>query len=280
MILKYPPTGDYSVTKTVHSDTYPAIDPSKLPPSLLSGRAVYISGASRGIGRAIATSFARGGASVIAIGARSTKPLEPVAEELKAAAKEAGRDPDGLRVILVGVDVSAPQSVAAAAELVGRALGGGGLDVVVQVAGISGEFQRKVADADPDSWWRVYETNVRGQFLVAKYFLPLLLGRGAGGLKTFVTVASVGAHLTLPGASQYQPGKLANLRLAEFVDVEYADQGVSAWCVHPGNVPTDMAAGIEADAATKEAMSKGGCIANRAVLFLPEAIVPRVPSSG
>ncbi|ROW00900.1 hypothetical protein VPNG_08269 [Cytospora leucostoma] len=248
--------GDYTVTKTVHSDTYPAIDPSKLPQSLLSGRAVYISGASRGIGKAIAISFARGGASVIAIGARSTKSLEPVAEELKAAAREAGRDADKLRVVLVGIDVSVPESVAAAAELVEREVGGGGLDIVVQVAGISGDFQKKVIDADADSWWQVYETNVRGQFLVAKYFLPLLLGRGADGLKTFVTVSSVGAHLTLPGSSQYQPGKLVNLRFAEFVDVEYADQGVCAWCVHPGNVLTDMATGIEADAATKEALSK------------------------
>ncbi|KUI53482.1 Versicolorin reductase [Cytospora mali] len=229
--------GDYTVTKAVHSDTYPAIDPSELPPSLLSGRAVYISGASRGIGKAIAISFARGGASAIAIGARTIESLEPVVQELKAAAGEAGRDADALRVLCVPVDISVPDSVAAAARLVGEEVGG--LDVVVQNAGILGEAG-SIVDADPEKWWRVYEVNVRGQFLVAKYFLPLMLEKEADGLKTFVTVASVGAHLHSPGASQYEPGKLVNVRFAEIVDAEFADRGVSAWCVHPGNVMTDM----------------------------------------
>ncbi|KAJ0119711.1 short-chain dehydrogenase [Diaporthe amygdali] len=232
--------GDYTVTKSVHSDTYPAIDPSKLSPSLLKDRAVFISGASRGIGKAIATSFARGGASQIAIGARSSSSLAPVAEELRAAAREAGRDAEALRVLCVEVEVSSPESVAAAAALVAREFGGR-LDIVVQNAAVLGSMA-KIADADPDEWWRVYAVNVRGQFLVAKYFLPLMLGT-AGGLRTFVTVASVGAHVVGPGFSHYQSGKLANLRVAEFVDKEYAEEGVSAWTVHPGNVVTDMVGG-------------------------------------
>lgn len=199
---------------------------------------MYIGGASRGIGKAIAVSFARGGASQIAIAARSTRSLEPVSQELRAAAASAGRDADALRVLCVEVEASSPESVAAAAGAVGREFGGR-LDVVVQNAAVFAPPAR-IADADPDEWWRVYEVNVRGQFLAARYFLPLLLGT-PGGLMTFVTVASVGAHLVGGGYSQYQSGKLANLRIAEFVDSEYAAEGVSAWCVHPGNVPTDMA---------------------------------------
>ncbi|KAL1881333.1 hypothetical protein Daus18300_001186 [Diaporthe australafricana] len=233
--------GDYTVTKTVHSDTYPAIDPTKLSPSLLKGRAVCIGGASRGIGKAIAISFARGGATQIAIAARSTASLEPVAQELKAAAAEAGRDADALQVLCVAVEASSPSSVAAAADAVGREFGGR-LDAVVQNAAIFGT-PAKIADADPDEWWRVYEVNVRGQLLAAKYFLPLLLGT-SGGLKTFVTVASVGAHLVGETYSHYMSGKLVNLRVAEFVDLEYRAEGVSAWCVHPGNVLTDMAADV------------------------------------
>lgn len=248
--LSPPPyVGDYTVTKTVHSDTYPEIDPSRLDPSLLQGRAVYIGGASRGIGKAIAVSFARGGASLIAIGARSLSSLEPVAEELKEAARAAGRDADALRVVCVALEASSPQSVAAAAETVKQACGGGRpLDIVVQNAAILGTFSR-IADADPDEWWRVYEVNVRGQFLAAKYFLPLML-RGEGGLRTFVTVASVGAHIINEGMSHYQSAKLANLRIAELVDREYGSEGVSAWCVHPGNVLTDMAGGPDGEIAT------------------------------
>lgn len=275
--------GDYTMTKTVHSDTYPAIDPASLPRQLLAHRAVYIAGASRGIGKAIALSYARAGAGFIAIGARSTKSLEPVAEELKALAKK------GVKVLCVEVDVSDAKSVEAAATAVEGAFGR--LDVVVQNAGIFGTFQKIVED-EVEDWWKVCacypgflllscfaflllltqpghdkigfrgmssykpwtlpigeflvtddntlgEVNVKGQFLLAKYFLPLMLQTDSG-LKTFVTVASVGAHLLGPGCSQYQTAKLANLRMAEFVDAEYREQGVSAWCVHPGNVVTDM----------------------------------------
>jgi NAD(P)-dependent dehydrogenase (short-subunit alcohol dehydrogenase family) len=211
---------------------------------------VYIGGASRGIGKAIATSFARGGASLIAIGARSISSLEPVAEELKAAARDAGRDASALRVVCVGLEASSPESVAAAAETVRRECESGGLrglDVVVQNAAIIGTPAR-ITDADPDAWWRVYEVNVRGQFLAAKYFLPLLVGT-PGGLRTFVTVASVGAHVVGEAYSHYQSSKLANLRIAEFVDREYSCDGVSAWCVHPGNVLTDMAGGFDGEIA-------------------------------
>lgn len=209
---------------------------------------MYIAGASRGIGKAIAISFARGGASLIAISARSLSSLEPVAEELKEAARAAGRDASALRVVCIAVEASSPQSVAAAAETVAQACGSGRpLDIVVQNAAILGTFSR-IADADPDEWWRVYEVNVRGQFLAAKYFLPLLL-QGEGGLRTFVTVASVGAHVVNEGMSHYQSAKLANLRIAELVDKEYGPEGVSAWCVHPGNVLTDMAGGADGEVA-------------------------------
>lgn len=174
-----------------------------------------------------------------------------MAEELRAAARDAGRDASALRVVCVEVEASSPESVAAAADAVARECDGRPLDVVVQNAGVLGTFKR-ITDADPDEWWRAYEVNVKGQFLAAKYFLPLLLaggGEGGGGLRTFVTVASVGAHLIGEGLSHYQSGKLANLRIAEFVDREYGAEGVSAWCVHPGNVLTDMAGGLDGELA-------------------------------
>lgn len=202
------------MTKQVHSDTYPAIDPTKLPKPF-TARAVFITGASRGIGKAIALSFAKGGASKIAIGARAD--LSSLAEELKAAATTVGRDEP--QVLCVEIEVSDAKSVEAAAASIGEAFGR--CDVVVQNAGVFGTAS-KIADADPDEWWRVYEVNVKGQFLVAKYFLPLLIkSRGLEdfpGLGTFVTTSSVGAHLINPNLSQYQPGKLLNLRLAEHID--------------------------------------------------------------
>lgn len=66
-----------------------------------------------------------------------------------------------------------------------------------------------------------------------------------GGDKTIITISSVGAHLTGAGLSQNQPTKLAVLRVMEFVNVEYGEQGVVAFCVHPGNIPTDIVGGME-----------------------------------
>ena len=91
-----------------------------------------------------------------------------------------------------------------------------------------------MADTDPDAWWSTWETNIRGPYLVARSFLPLLLEKG--GDRTIVTVASVGAFKTNSGLSAYQTTKLAQLRLMEFLNAEYGDQGLLAYSVHPGNV--------------------------------------------
>lgn len=61
-----------------------------------------------------------------------------------------------------------------------------------------------------------------------------------GTEKTFITTSSVGAHVVTPTLSDYQTSKLAVLRFTEFVGAEYAEQGVVAYAVHPGNILTDM----------------------------------------
>lgn len=81
-------------------------------------------------------------------------------------------------------------------------------------------------------------------YLVARAFLPLLL---KGGDKQMVNVSSVGAHLLNPGLSSYQPSKLALLRFTEFLCVEYGDKGLVAFCIHPGNVPTDIIKGPDGE---------------------------------
>ena len=60
-----------------------------------------------------------------------------------------------------------------------------------------------------------------------------------------MTISSVGAHCVSPGLSAYQPSKLAVLRLTEFIAAEYADKGIIAFSVHPGNILTDMVGGGE-----------------------------------
>lgn len=224
--------GDYTTTKVVHSDTYAAISPLS---ANLSGKSIFIVGASKGIGKAIALSYARAGASRIAIAARSD--LSNLISELRTAASEAKRpDPE---IVAVKVDITERVSVEAGAKEVADKFGGK-LDFVIHNSGIL-DFGT-VVDGDPDRWWRIWEVNIKGLHLVARSFVPLLLAGGQD--QTFVAISSVGAHLRGPGLSAYQTSKLAVLRLMEFLDAEYGEKGLLAYAVHPGNVPgTDILGG-------------------------------------
>ena len=223
--------GDYTTTNLVHSDTYPAISPLTAD---LSGKSIFIAGASKGIGKAIALAYARAGASRIAIGARSD--LSSLIPEMRTAASKAKRpDPE---IVAVTIDITDRASVEAGAKVVADKFAGK-LDIVIHNSGVL-NFGN-VVEGSPDAWWRNWEVNVKGLHLVARSFVPLLLAPGGAQDKTFVAISSVGAHLMSPGLSGYQTSKLAVLRLMEFLDAEYAGQGLLAYAVHPGNVPgTDI----------------------------------------
>ena len=142
-------TGDYTTTKNVYNDTYPAIDSTKVN---LTGKAIFVSGASKGLGKAMAISFAKAGASKIAIGARSD--LSTTESEAKAAAKEAGKaEPQMLKVKL---DITDQESVDAASKLVGEEFGA--VDVVINNAGII-DGRGLVDESDPLGWWRCSKWN-------------------------------------------------------------------------------------------------------------------------
>jgi len=110
---------------TIHNDTYDSIRPEQFN---LSGRSVFITGASKGIGRETALSFARAGASLIGIGARSS--LDDLTTEIATAAKNAGREAP--RVVAVKLDVEDYGSAEAAAKEIER--GVGRLDVLINNA--------------------------------------------------------------------------------------------------------------------------------------------------
>ncbi|KAI1308085.1 putative short-chain type dehydrogenase [Xylaria venustula] len=223
--------GDYDMTSVVHNDTYPAIDSAKAD---LTGKAVFISGATRGIGKSISVSFAKAGASMIAIGGRSN--LSDTVQAIRAAASSVGKPEP--KILELKLDVLSTESVDAAAAEIKKAFGR--IDVVVNNAGVfTGNVS--IADTDPEEWWNTMAVNVKGPYLVMRALIPLMLE--TGGLSTFVTVSSVGSQLRTPGYSAYQTSKLAVLRVTEFLNAEYSDKGVVAFSVHPGNVPTDMTTG-------------------------------------
>lgn len=219
------------MTAVVHNDTYPAIDSAKAD---FSGKAVFITGATRGLGRAMGVAFAKAGASQIAVGGRSD--LAATVAAMRAAAAAAGRPAP--QVVAVPLDVTDAASVDAAARQVGAAFAGR-VDVVINNAGVLAGIAPIVA-ADPDAWMHNFAVNVRGPFLVARAFIPLLL---RSATRTLVTVCSVGALLATPGVSGYQISKLAALRLSDFICAEHAEDGLLAYSIHPGNIATDIIGG-------------------------------------
>lgn len=219
------------MTKDVHSDTYPAIDPTK---ANFKGKSVFISGASRGLGRAMCVSFAKAGASIIALGARGD--TSETAKAILDAAAAAGKPAP--KILPIKFDVSDKDSVDAAAAKVRQEFGK--VDIVIANAAIL--ETGKMTEMDPDAWVRTFTTNTVGLYLLYRSFIPLML---EGGNKTIITVSSVGAHLVGPGYSAYQTSKFTVLRLAEFACAEYGDQGLLAYSIHPGNIPTDIVGGME-----------------------------------
>lgn len=176
-------TGAAFVTTKRH-DTYPAIDPAKAD---LSGKVVLVTGASRGIGKAIALAVSQSGAKGLVLFARSDL------SEVKAACLSVQRAGHPLEVLTVCVDVTKNDQVVAAVKEAEEVFGR--LDIVVNNAGYI-EAYSHIAESHPDDWWTTWDINLRGTYHVVRATLPLLIK--CDGDKTIISVSSVSANWVLP----------------------------------------------------------------------------------
>lgn len=225
-------------TSTTHHETYPAIDPATEKGTPGWPRSVLVTGAAKGIGRATAIAYAKAGAPMIAVSTRVLEEAVAVCAELIEEAKRVGRvEPQTLPLQM---DVCDRRSIDAAVSSIKKAWGR--LDILINNAAYLAPFV-PMADGDESEWWYTWEVNVRGVYWLTKACLPLLLQDGPGGPgdRTVVNVSSIGALALTPGASSYNPSKTALTRLTEFFMVDYMDQGLLSYSVHPASVATDLA---------------------------------------
>ncbi len=195
----------------------------------LSGRAILVTGAASGIGRATCERLVAEGAKVALVD-RDRALLDEVARQLSAA---------GATALPLTADVSREEEVRAAVERAAAELGG--LRGVVTSAGIfrPGDKQR-LADVDLETFTHTLAVNLTGTFLVLKYALPHLTVAG-GSVVTIASTAALRGHGFGSGYTASKGGVVALTRLLAF---QYGDQQVRANCVCPGATDTPMTGGV------------------------------------
>ena len=184
----------------------------------LEGQVAVVTGASRGIGRAIAIDFARAGADVV-VSARSS---ESAPSKLPGTIEKTAREveAEGRRALSVATDVTDEAQVQALAE---RTLAEfGRIDILVNNAGIS--FPAPFAQTPLKRWDLVMSVNLRGPVMCTQAFLPRMLEQGGGRI---INISSYLAEAMMPGMMSYSVSKIALEKLTQYLAEELRPNGIA-----------------------------------------------------
>lgn len=191
----------------------------------IAGRLALVTGASAGIGEAIARRLAGDGANLV-LWARRADRLARLAEEITAESR--------VRVETGAVDVRDYDAVRAEAERVTGAAGAP--DIVVNNAGLAVGME-SVQDADIDAWNQMIDTNVKGVLFVSRAFLPAMLERDSGHI---VNIGSISGRQVYPRGNVYCASKYAVRAITEGSNLDVLGSGVRVSGVTPGLVETEF----------------------------------------
>jgi len=203
----------------------------------LNGKCAVVTGGSRGIGRAIALGLAEAGADVVLTFRERRDEADLVAREIEAM---------GRRALALQMDVTKRASIEAAAE---QARGFGAISILVNNAGVNKptDFDR-VTDED---WDFILSTNLKGPFICAQVFLPLLAEAGGGSI---VHIGSVSGQYGGPRTAHYAASKAGLISLAQVIARFGAASNIRSNTVAAGLIASDMAqAGLAAASVQKAA---------------------------
>ena len=193
--------------------------------SELANQIAVVTGASRGIGRAIALKFAAAGADIACV-SRSVENSNSVADEMTALVRIAWS---------YGVDVANPKAVAATAEAILKDTSK--VDILVNNAGVTRDtLLMRMSDED---WDTVLNTNLRGAFAFTKAFSRSFLGQRSGRI---INIASVIGLMGNAGQANYAASKAGLIGFTKSIAREFASRSVTVNALAPGFIETDMTA--------------------------------------
>ncbi|HEY7434929.1 MAG TPA: 3-oxoacyl-ACP reductase FabG [Methylomirabilota bacterium] len=200
----------------------------------LAGRVALVTGASRGIGRAIAVALAAAGAAV-ACAARSRDQVDAAAAEITAA---------GGRARALRLDVTRPEEIAAGVEEIAGALGP--IDVLVNNAGIA--MEKKTTEVTDEDWDAVLATNLTSMFRCARAVAPGMMRLARGKI---INIGSMYGIIGVPRYAAYCASKAAVDGLTRSLAAEWARHGIQVNCLAPGYMNTDISRAALADEKTR-----------------------------
>jgi NAD(P)-dependent dehydrogenase (short-subunit alcohol dehydrogenase family) len=205
----------------------------------LTGKVAVVTGAGRGLGRAIALALAAAGADV-ALAARSAGQLESVAEEIGAL---------GTRGLAVPTDITDAEAVDALARRTVEAFGH--VDILVNNSGIVSSTP--LLEQSTEEWDAVHATNVRGTFLATRAVGRHLVDQGHGKV---INIASNFAFKGVARHAAYCSSKAAVVAFTRSMAIEWARHNVQVNALAPGYFATDLNAGVRADDAALERITR------------------------
>jgi 3-oxoacyl-[acyl-carrier protein] reductase len=194
-----------------------------MPGELLAGRTALVTGASQGIGRAIALALAREGANIV-VTARSKDKLYALVDEAQSS---------GAKALAIPADIGIENEVNRIAETAIKQFGG--VDILVNNAAII-HSRIPVSQMEPQLFRDVLNVNLTGAFLMTKALLPGMISRGYGKV---INISSIGGRKGAAGRSAYRITKAGLISFTESLAAEVKQHGIDVNAICPGGVDTE-----------------------------------------